>query len=51
MLWWIATGIVVVLVVLFVLFRVRRSTGLDALGSVSARWLADERSASRNDPE
>jgi hypothetical protein len=51
MLGWIATGIVVVLVVLFVLFRLRRSGGPDSLGSVSERWLADERGASRNDPQ
>jgi hypothetical protein len=55
MLGWIATGIVVgivvVLVVLFVIFRLRRSGGPDSLGSVSERWLADERGASRNDPQ
>jgi hypothetical protein len=46
---WIATGIVVMLVVLLVAFRLRRSSGHDFLGSVSERWLADERGASRSD--
>jgi hypothetical protein len=47
---WIAVGVVVLLVVLFVLFLAGRSTGLDSLGSVSQRWIADERAASRDDP-
>jgi hypothetical protein len=37
-----------VVIVLWILRR-RKSNGLDSLGTVSPRWIADERAASRND--
>jgi preprotein translocase subunit SecG len=46
---WILTAVVIGAVILFVLFRAGRSTGLDSLGAVSQRWIADERSSSHND--
>ena len=48
---WIIAILVICAVILFVLFRVGRSNGLDSLGVVSQRWIADERAASRNDPQ
>jgi hypothetical protein len=46
---WIVASVVIAVVILFALFRARRSTGLDALGAVSPRWIADERTSSHDD--
>jgi hypothetical protein len=46
---WIIAIVVLCAVIFFVLVRVGRSKGLDSLGAVSQRWIADERAASRND--
>ena len=42
MLWLAVTGVIGAVIV-FVLFRAGRSNGLDSLGVVSERWIADER--------
>jgi hypothetical protein len=47
MLWILATLMIGVVAVLWILRR-RRSNGLDSLGAVSQRWIADERASSRD---
>lgn len=46
---WIVAIVVVGVVILYALLRAGRTKGLDSLGAVSQRWIADERAASRND--
>lgn len=43
-----ATLVLGVVITLWILRR-RKSNGLDSLGTVSPRWIADERAASRNE--
>jgi SNF family Na+-dependent transporter len=45
---WIVATVVIGAVILFALFRVGRSTGLDSLGAVSQRWIANERASSHD---
>jgi hypothetical protein len=47
---WLGAAVVIGVVILFVLIRIGRNKGgVESLGSVSERWIANER-ASRNDP-
>jgi hypothetical protein len=47
---WLGATVVIGMVIVYALIRIgRKRSGLNALGSVSERWIANER-ASRNDP-